>query len=285
MAWTMSDSVDEFHRHAGALLRADPAANTRLLTVSQRLVDAGPTAFGGEPASFGWWRADTKSPVAGAFLVTPPYPLLLSVMPDVAAAELAAELGRSATAITGRRAVVDAFVACWNATTGGDVMVEMEERQFRLGTLVTPNVPGRPRLAGENDRKLLLRWFDAFAGELGGPHGDTAAVVDSRLAGAIHLWEHDGQHVSVAAATPVVAGMARIGPVYTPPAVRGRGYASAVTAAASADALARGADQCCCTPTWPIRRATRSTRSSAINPSVRRSWSSFGPVRHDAPIC
>jgi predicted GNAT family acetyltransferase len=47
----------------------------------------------------------------------------------------------------------------------------------------------------------------------------------------------------MAGASPVVAGMARIGPVYTPPAARGRGYGSAVTAAASADAIRRGAEQ------------------------------------------
>lgn len=35
--------------------------------------------------------------------------------------------------------------------------------------------------------------------------------------------------------------MSRIGPVYTPTDQRGRGYASAVTAAASAHALAQGA--------------------------------------------
>ncbi len=48
----------------------------------------------------------------------------------------------------------------------------------------------------------------------------------------------------MAGSSAVIAGMARIGPVYTPPAQRRHGYASAVaSAAASADALARRADQ------------------------------------------
>src|SRR6185437_36138 len=43
------------------------------------------------------------------------------------------------------------------------------------------------------------------------------------------------------AARAVVAGMSRIGPVYTPPEHRGHGYAAAVTAAAARWALDRGA--------------------------------------------
>ncbi|NUU20167.1 MAG: GNAT family N-acetyltransferase, partial [Streptomycetaceae bacterium] len=41
----------------------------------------------------------------------------------------------------------------------------------------------------------------------------------------------------------IVAGVARIGPVYTPPEHRGRGYGSAATAARAAAALADGADE------------------------------------------
>ena len=40
-----------------------------------------------------------------------------------------------------------------------------------------------------------------------------------------------------------MAGVARIAPVYTPPEQRRRGYAAAVTAACTADALARDAER------------------------------------------
>jgi predicted GNAT family acetyltransferase len=49
--------------------------------------------------------------------------------------------------------------------------------------------------------------------------------------------------VSLAARTPAVAGVARIAPVYTPPEHRRHGYATAVTAACTADALARDAER------------------------------------------
>ena len=58
------------------------------------------------------------------------------------------------------------------------------------------------------------------------------------------LWEDATDvPVSFAACTPAVAGVARIAPVYTPPEHRRHGYASAVTAACTADALARGAER------------------------------------------
>ena len=55
------------------------------------------------------------------------------------------------------------------------------------------------------------------------------------------LWEVDDEPVAQASARAVVAGMSRIGPVYTPPEHRNHGYAAAVTAAAARWALDQGA--------------------------------------------
>jgi predicted GNAT family acetyltransferase len=44
--------------------------------------------------------------------------------------------------------------------------------------------------------------------------------------------------------SPPVAGVVRIGPVYTPMEHRRRGYAGSAVAAASRRALARGAERC-----------------------------------------
>jgi predicted GNAT family acetyltransferase len=49
--------------------------------------------------------------------------------------------------------------------------------------------------------------------------------------------------VSMAGLTRQVAGTIRVGPVYTPPGLRRRGYAGAVTAAVSRAALDAGADE------------------------------------------
>ena len=56
------------------------------------------------------------------------------------------------------------------------------------------------------------------------------------------LW-HDptGVVVSLAGRNPTLAGVARLGPVYTPPQHRRRGYGTAITAACTRDALRGGA--------------------------------------------
>jgi predicted GNAT family acetyltransferase len=125
----------------------------------------------------------------------------------------------------------------------------MRTRLYALGALVPPDgVPGRARRGGEGDVEVLAAWRKAFMDE------EHAAVHDMqspreivlsslRLGCAEMLWEVDGRPVSQASARPVIAGMSRIGPVYTPPEHRNRGYAAAVTAAASQQALDAGAGQ------------------------------------------
>jgi predicted GNAT family acetyltransferase len=55
-------------------------------------------------------------------------------------------------------------------------------------------------------------------------------------------WLCDGEPVSLLAVSPRLAGMVRVGPVYTPPEHRGHGHAGALTAAACRRALDEGVD-------------------------------------------
>ena len=65
--------------------------------------------------------------------------------------------------------------------------------------------------------------------------------MDDRFSyGGFTLWEAAGQPVSLAGLSRPVAGQARLGPVYTPPGLRGRGYGGAVTWAVSRAALDAG---------------------------------------------
>ncbi|MDY0815701.1 GNAT family N-acetyltransferase [Kitasatospora purpeofusca] len=262
MPWTISSSLDDFRARAGGFLAAHPAENTVLLTITDRLAASGPHYYGDGVPVFGWWRAEPDGPVAGAFVRTPPFTPRLGLMPESAAAELAAELAAESAAESaagsaaapagsavltgagGSAAATLAFGAAWAAATGTTSAVRRNERLYRLGELVDPPRPpsGRSRLAGAADRELLVRWFTEFAEEVDIRITNVATVVDDRTAvGHLHLWEDGGRPVAVAGAGAVIAGMSRIGPVYTPGDARGRGYASAVTAAASAAALARGA--------------------------------------------
>jgi predicted GNAT family acetyltransferase len=84
------------------------------------------------------------------------------------------------------------------------------------------------------DRELASRFMDAFTAEAlpEPPPGSSEEFVDSREEdphGGLVLWE-DGDPVSLAGFGGLTPNGIRIGPVYTPPELRGRGYASALTA-------------------------------------------------------
>jgi predicted GNAT family acetyltransferase len=61
--------------------------------------------------------------------------------------------------------------------------------------------------------------------------------------GSVVLWVADGEPVSFACARRASPGCTRIGPVYTPPGLRGRGYAGAVVTATAARARGAGAEE------------------------------------------
>jgi predicted GNAT family acetyltransferase len=104
-----------------------------------------------------------------------------------------------------------------------------------------PAPPGAARLATTADRDLLLAWHQAFNKEIG-LSGDVAARIDDRLSDdGLQLWYVDDTPVGMAGRSRVIAGMARISSVYTPPRHRRRGYAGALTAAVSQAARDAGA--------------------------------------------
>jgi predicted GNAT family acetyltransferase len=93
------------------------------------------------------------------------------------------------------------------------------------------------------DRELLLHWLKSFHDDLGEPDHDPDKTVSDRISyGGLTLWELDGDPVSLAGASRMESGVVRVAPVYTPPDLRGRGYAGAVTSVVTQAALATGAD-------------------------------------------
>ncbi|MER6303612.1 GNAT family N-acetyltransferase [Kitasatospora sp. NPDC001539] len=252
MTWTLSTSLSDFRERTADLFAARPAENTVLITIAHQLAEAGLDAFGDRPPVFGWWRGEEGGPVEGAFLQTPPFPPRLSAMPPAAAADLAVRLAAAGSGFTevtgvgGGAEAAHAFGAAWTAATGTTQSVQVHERLYRLAELTGPPRPpaGRHRLAGPADRELAIRWYHGFLAEARVRHPDVPQAVDRKIAhGGLHLWEDGGHPVSLAGTSPVIAGMSRIGPVYTPVEHRGRGYASAVTSAAGAHVLGLGAEE------------------------------------------
>jgi RimJ/RimL family protein N-acetyltransferase len=187
----------------------------------------------------------------GVAFRTPPWPIISSGLPTAPALletfltrwlEIDSELPGA----SGPRENVEALGDAWTRVTDGTAKEVLAGRLYRLDQLLEPTVPGRPRAATEDDVDLLITWRTAFSNEAlpeQPDHTEDAAQVRRLLemGDGVVLWEDRGQPVSWACASTPIAGMSRVGPVYTPPEHRGRGYGSAVTAAVSRHARDAGA--------------------------------------------
>ena len=248
MAWQTTDDLAAFDAAALDFLRAQPTQNTILLSVPSVLRERGPKAFGDDRPRFGWYE-DADGAVSGAFLQTPPHPLLLSGLPDRAAEQslvaILRDSGRALPGVNAPRPVAEAVASAWCAQTGAVAREGLTHRLYLLGELTSPSPApaGTPRIATVADLDLLLTWFVDFSEEVGDPVINAQrAVVDRLDYGGLTLWEVDGAPVSMAGITRLLEGDGiRIGPVYTPKPLRGRGYAAAATAAACQSAYDRGA--------------------------------------------
>jgi uncharacterized protein len=188
--------------------------------------------------------------VVAAAVMTPPFNLVLSTTADTSAlAALGRDLGRnrySVPGVTGPADIAHRFAEMWAQRHGLSTRRAMAERIYRLERVTPPTeVPGAVRTATDDDRELLIDWVHDFLVEaLEGPReGEAAAIVDSALrtgSRTFYLWEDDGRAVSLAGVTGPTPNGIRVGPVYTPRGSRRRGYASAVTAAASQAQLDAG---------------------------------------------
>jgi len=112
-----------------------------------------------------------------------------------------------------------------------------------------PAVAGRRRLLGADDLELATGWMAAFFAESGAGEGarpgwarEAAAIHVGR--GSLYFWL-DPDPVCMAGGRETGEGLARIGPVYTPPAYRRRGYAGALVANLSLRRLDGGCHTCC----------------------------------------
>ncbi|WP_286274263.1 GNAT family N-acetyltransferase [Mycobacterium antarcticum] len=188
--------------------------------------------------------------VLGAALQMRDGVLLVNGLPPALAKEAAATLAPARAdlpAARGTLSTAEAFGQAWTEATGAEASASFAETLYRLGDLVAPDgVVGEPRLAGAEDAELLGEWLDAFFIEAfeseSNPSASRALLRDIADAGGhVVLWTVDGAPVAMARIHGCLLGMSRIGPVYTPPSNRGRGYGAAVTAEAARHARRHGA--------------------------------------------
>jgi predicted GNAT family acetyltransferase len=239
--------VDGFLAVCGDFLVAREAEHNLILGVCSNLRNA-PEEFTAPPYLAAAMAGDR---VVAASLQTPPFRLVLSEIDDPAVIPLLADdlVDRDLPGVMGPVEHVRAFVEARRSRGGSPWRLDVSERIYCL-TEVTPPRPvaGRTRIAGPGDRDLVATFLGAFMHEA--LHEDDAAAVAAmtdrwliRRGRTLHLWE-DGEVVSVAGVGSETPHGIRIGPVYTPPAMRNRGYASALVAAVSQAAIDGGRRFC-----------------------------------------
>jgi GNAT superfamily N-acetyltransferase len=181
-------------------------------------------------------------------------------MPEDAALALARALhgrGEEVLGVNGARPATQVCAAELARLVGGRVETGMQTRLHELRELIPPTpVPGALVAATEDRLDLVSDWFAAFvddadrqAGRSPGQlaHGvpDRETLLRRIRGGEIWFWvDQTGQPVHLTAVNPPSSGVARIGPVYTPPEQRGRGWASNAVAEVSRRVLTQGARVC-----------------------------------------
>ncbi|HLX33391.1 MAG TPA: GNAT family N-acetyltransferase [Gaiellaceae bacterium] len=229
------EDAGAFLAAAEPLLLADEARHNLLLGIAGTIRDA-PDLY---PENHLVLVRDGDRPVAAA-LRTPPYNLVLAKpeSDEALAVLLDAVAGEDLPGVVGSVPESEAFAGLWAPRAGVTARFGMRQGVYALERVEPlPPADGAARVATIADRKLVLRWWVAFGEEVlheGGPGRDRAeATVDYRLsspATGILLWEDEAEPVSLAGWGGATPNGIRVGPVYTPPELRGHGYATAVTA-------------------------------------------------------
>lgn len=245
MQLVFTRDADEFASRTERLLAARIECNV-LATVLMSVVDG---AHRDPPPVFAY-GVDDRDEVIYAAMRTPPFPLLTSPLEDAPAEPVVEQWLRQdpdVPAVSGLPDTARAIAQSWARLTGGTTSTTMSEAMHVLEDVHDPPRPasGRLRLANVDERDLLIAWMEEFVTEAGLIGAAQAvAMVDARLRRrGMLIWE-DGRPVSMIGVAPEVAGVVRIGPVYTPTQYRRRGYAGSAVAAASRRALAGGAARC-----------------------------------------
>lgn len=195
-----------------------------------------------------WMLGD---PLRGVFGITNEG-MILPQCPDLPEADLtaAADLirGRTVMGLAGEASQARRFLqqAGWQDRAAH---LDRDEPSFALNLrdlIVPPTENARLVPLSDGDRSLLIRWREAYHLEsLGTDPGMARKAAQKDIDGYIQRDSHrllmvDGQPVSMTGFNATLPEIVQIGGVFTPPALRGRGYARTAVALHLAEARAAG---------------------------------------------
>lgn len=239
MSARLTDSPEEFLEVTAGLRAAQPFLTNVMGSTARQVIEG--RAFD----RCWWWVIERDGDVVGAMMRTAPYRLMLSPMSQADAAAAAATVLAADPALPGVVGPTLAATAFVEAT-GRPARVDRSTLAYVLTDLAdVESVPGSARVATLDDLELALAWRAAMAAEIHlEAHAMSAVLAGALAEGRVWLWEVDGEPVCQVGHSPPVDSpggpVTRIGPVYTPPSHRRRGYAAALTAVVSRELLRRG---------------------------------------------
>jgi predicted GNAT family acetyltransferase len=244
--------VRTFLAEAGSFLEEREAEHNLLFGICS-LLARDPHPFDEDPPYLAIIEDDGR--IVEAAIRTPPHNLVLSETDDLAAVEpLVRDVRASVEAlpgVLGPGATASAFARAWCEREGCGATLTMANRIYRASSATPPSgVAGAMRPYRDDHHDLTIRWFEAFVREAL-PEESTSespeALLRRRLDdpdGGLRFWEDGGCPVSLAGFGSRTPNGIRVGPVYTPPKLRGKGYASALVGRMTAALLEGGRRYC-----------------------------------------
>ena len=135
------------------------------------------------------------------------------------------------------------FIPLWARAHDCHPVEGLGETHYELRQLVEPRTAvGKMQAAEMANVELVTTWFRAFWLEAGlsSPLDFEAKSTEAVEAGRMYLWLSGGEPVAMAGRSERFGNGASLGPVYTPPHHRKRGYATNLVAAMCRTGLADG---------------------------------------------
>ena len=189
-------------------------------------------------------------------LMTPPHKLIVYSdrnMYDEALTLIARNLqadGWTVPGVLGPEAIALSYATIWSRLLGIEYRPGMRQRIFELREVIWPSNlnSGELRIAIEADLPLVTDWVMGFNKEA--LHQTIDVTTAREMAhghirfGQLYIWDRVKQPVSMALRTRPTRHGISISLVYTPPAERSRGYASACVASLSQLLLDEGYQFC-----------------------------------------
>lgn len=193
---------------------------------------------------------EDEGEVQGCAFRTPPFGLGLTRLPLSAMPLLVQDVARlypGLPSVMGPEAEARHFADLWTSLSGANSRVTMHMGIHALESIEhdAADIPGTLRLAGPDDRELVFQWVRKFVEDTGMEDAHTKRRAEQMMKdGAVYLWEDDAEPRSMVAAGSKTPNGVRVGYVYSPPSCRGKGYATAITAAVSQRMLDTGKKYC-----------------------------------------